>query len=187
MQKPYDKNKIGKFIGWGGEHLVFEYEDDKVIKFSMHVWLIGKTAVKKKIEDYKIGSKYFSKYLIPIDIRTWSKGRRAVEIQQKVNCRFFHRLDLKNPTLRHQFEDIITRYQRMKSDLGYGFDMFGREGLLGRRGKDEISNILVTEKEKLILIDFTAMHIRPIWYEWPLWLFIKWARRRQEYLLHKFI
>src|SRR3989338_1392924 len=114
MTKPYDKNKVGKFIGWGGEHLVYAYGDDRVIKFSLHVWLSGKTAVEKIVADYALGKRYFDGYLLPTDVRTWRNGTRCVELQPNIQCRFFHRNDIANLLLKGQFDDIIQRCRPME-------------------------------------------------------------------------
>jgi len=187
MKKPYDKNKIGKFIGWGGEHLVYEYEKDKVIKFSLHVCLSGKSAVDKIRRDYHDGLKYFSGYILPTDILTWSDGKKCAEIQKKIECRFLRRNDLQNPLINEQFFDIMQRHQIMENETNEVFDLLGREGLFKFK-LNFISNILVTSGNKLILIDFTILNLHPLKLrEWPLWLIITWAKHRQKKLLSDFI
>jgi len=186
MTKPYDKNKIGKFVGWGGEHFVYEYGDKEVIKFSVHVWLSGKSAVEKKKKDYEIGKKYFDKYLIPIKILTWDNGKKAVEIQEKIKCRFLKSQDLKNEKVKEQFDDIAERHHRMVTDVGVPFDLFGREGLLKIGQPKKISNILITPTKELVLIDFTLLELKPKIREWPLWLIIQWAKGRQRKLFAEF-
>jgi len=195
MQKPYNKNKIGKFIGWGGEHLVFQYGDKQVIKFSLHVFISGKSAVDKIIKDYNIGNRYFNRYLLPTEILHYKKGKRCVEIQEKIECRFLEKKDLQIDLIKQQFNDIMKRYERIKKETGEVFDLFGREGLF-RLKSDVISNILVTSSpshkggvnNKLILIDFTILKLDKIKIrEIPIWLFIEWAKRRQKKLLKKFI
>jgi len=195
MKKPYDKDKVGKFIGWGGEHLVFQYGADSVIKFSLHIWLSGKSAVDKKIKDYEIGNRYFNRYLLPTEILTWRKGKRAVEIQDKIQCRFLTRKDLSaqasqsgqgNKLTKQQFDDIMERYERMKKETGLDFDLFGREGLF-RIKPDFISNILITPEGKLVLNDFTILKLEKVKIrEIPIWLIIEWGKKRQERLLKKF-
>jgi len=195
MKKPYDKNKIGKFIGWGGEHLVYEYEKDKVIKFSLHIWLSGRKAVEKKMQDYQVGKHYFSKYLLQTDILAWDGGKRAIEIQKKIKCRFLHKDDLRIKELNEQFHDLMQCHQKMLKETNTSMDFIGREGLLKAGKNNEISNVLVTldknnkynKSNQLVLIDFTLLKIIPKFYEWPLWLLIEWAKRRQKKLLKKFI
>jgi len=186
MQKPYDKKKVGKFLGWGGEHLVFKYGDKQVIKFSLHTWLSGKSAVDKKIKDYEIGNRYFNRYLLPTEILTWKKGKRATEIQDKIQCRFLTKKDLSDSLTKKQFNDIMERYKKMEQETGEVFDLFGREGLF-RFKSDIISNILVTP-QGLILNDFTILKLDKFKLrELPIWIIIQWAKRRQRKLLKKFI
>lgn len=185
--KPYDKSKIGKFIGWGGEHFVFAYGDSQVIKFSLHVFISGKSAVDKMIEDYRIGKKYFDSYVLDTEILPYKNGRKCVEIQPKIICRCLTKKDLDDDLIKQQFNDIIERYQLMNRELKVVFDLFGREGLLNPFKNKEMSNILVTPEAKLILIDFSIMELKKVKLrELPIWLFIEWAKKRQEKLLQRF-
>lgn len=185
--KPYDKSKIGIFLGYGGEHLVYEYGADKVIKYSLHIAISGKSAVRKKVRDYEIGRLYFNEYLIPTEIIEWKNGRWAVELQDKVTHRFLRKEDLDDPKLRAQFDDIMARYRRLEAETGEVFDLFGREGLFSFGRPASMSNILVTPEGTLALNDFTLLSLDPRWWEWPLWLFIRWARGRQARLLQQFL
>lgn len=184
-ERPYDKNKIGKFLGWGGEHLVFDYGDRQVIKFSLHVWLAGKKAVEKLKRDYEIGQKYFEKYLLPTEILTWKNGKRAAEIQEKISCRFLKLADLREPLIKEQFIDIMERYRKMERETGAPFDLLGREGLLKFR-PDFLSNILVASNNKIMLIDFTLLELKPSLFDWPIWFIIQWAKCKQEKIIKKF-
>lgn len=185
--KPYDKSKIGKFIGYGGEHIVYEYGTDKVIKFSLHVYMSGASAVAKKVADYEVGRRYFNEYVIPTEVIEWRNGKRAVELQNRVACRFLQKEDLKNADIKRQFDDIMARYRRLEAETGTVFDLFGREGLLSLRRPTYMSNIMVGEDGRLLLNDFTLLSLAPRWWEWPLWLVIRWARGRQEQLLRRFL
>jgi len=184
-RRPYDKKKIGKFIGWGGEHLVFNYGDSQVIKFSLHVWLAGKKAVEKKQKDYETGRKYFTPYLLPTEILIWAKGKRAAEIQEKISCRFLKLADLKNDLIKKQFTDMMERYERMEKEIGAPFDLLGREGLF-KFQPDFLSNVLITPEHKLTLIDFTLLELKPSWFDWPIWFLIQWAKKKQAKILRKF-
>ena len=42
-----DKTKIGRLIAWGGEHFVYEYDADRVIKFSTLYFFLGPKAKEK--------------------------------------------------------------------------------------------------------------------------------------------
>lgn len=178
---------MGKFIGWGGEHFVFAYDNDKVIKFSLHVWLSGQSAVEKIKTDYAAGQRYFTPYLLPTEILTYNNSRACVDIQPKIQCRFLEKKDLSNPLIKEQFSDIMSRCQKMERETGWVFDLFGREGLFRFRPQ-LISNILVTPEDKLILIDFTLLHLNKVkMRELPIWLLMQWAKRRQKKLLSNFI
>jgi len=184
--KPYDKKRTGKFIGWGGEHFVFAYDTDKVIKFSLHVWLSGRSAVEKIKTDYEIGQLYFAPYLLPTEILIYKNGHACAEIQPKIQCRFLEKKDINTPLIKEQFSDIMSRCQKMERETGWVFDLFGREGLFRFRPQ-RISNILVTPEDKLVLIDFTLLHLERIKArELPIWLIIQFALWRQAKLLQHF-
>jgi len=186
-RRPYDKKKIGKFIGWGGEHLVFDYGENRVIKFSLHVWLAGKKAVEKLKRDYEIGQKYFGDYILPTEILTWKNNKKAVEIQDKISVRFLTAADLRNSLTKGQFDDIMERYKKMEAEIGSVFDLFGREGLFKIK-PDFVSNILITPSGKLILNDFTVLKLNKFkMRELPIWFLIQWAKRRQKKLLKNFV
>lgn len=185
-QRPYDKKKIGRLIGWGGEHVIFEYEGGRVIKFSWHVWLSRKWGVRKLLKDYAIGEKYFSKYLLPTDIRVWDKSHLAVEFQEKVTCRTLTKDDLKNPIILAQVKEIFALHTQMRKDIGKSLDFFGFKGLMGRLSHYEISNIKILPGDRVTILDFTIMDIKPQWFELPLLWFIQWSQRRQRYLFNKY-
>jgi hypothetical protein len=186
MTVPYEKKLMGDIIGMGGEHVVYEYGETQVIKFSWHVFISGKTAVKKLIDDYAIGVSYFKDYLLPTRIEMWKDGREAAEFQERIQCRPFTQDDMRVRDLRAQLHDIFERHARMRAETGCTLDIFGLKGLIGVKPHREISNIQVTDTGRLIILDFTLMHIRPEWYEWPLVWFLKWAQRRQDRILHKY-
>ena len=75
----------------------------------------------------------------------------------------------------------------MNKELKITFDLFGREGLLNPFKNKAMSNILVTPESKLVLIDFSVMELKKVKLrEIPIWLFIIWAKHRQEKLLRNF-
>jgi len=186
QQRPYDRAKVGRVIGWGGEHLVCSYEGNRVIKFSWHVFFSRRWGVKKLLKDYRIGETYFAPYLLPTDIRVWNNSNSAVEFQPKVNCRTFTKNDLLNERIMSQIKDIFSCHTRMQQEIHKSFDIFGLKGLIGRLPHHELSNIMVTDDDKLIILDFTTIDVKPQWFEWPLLLFLRWAQRRQEFLLKKY-
>lgn len=186
MKKPYDSSLVGRFLGSGGEHIVFAYDRDLVIKYSLHFTVTGAGAIEKKRSDYKLADTYFKEYVVPVDIRDWNNGSKAVEIQQRVECRHLYVKDLAMPEVYEQFQDILVRYKKMHEETGKLFDFFGFFGLIGFRLRHSIGNVRITSENKLVIVDFATMHLVPQWYEWPLWLFIEWAKGRQKRLLQKY-
>ncbi|HWO07042.1 MAG TPA: hypothetical protein VNM40_00485 [Candidatus Paceibacterota bacterium] len=183
MAKPYDPRQIGRALGFGGEHLVLSYGSAHVIKFSFHVAISGASAVKKKIADYEHAQRHFAPYVVPTEIRAWDDGRKAVAIQERVRGRYLRVSDLLRDRIREQALDILERNARMHAESGLAFDLFGFHGLMTWLGRHSMSNVLVTDEDRLVIVDFATMHLVPRWYEWPLYLFVKWAKKRQERLL----
>src|SRR5687767_5035172 len=115
----YDQNKIGKLIAWRGDHSVYEYGPDKVIKFSKFDFLLGFDKAKEVVpEEYALCKQYFGEYLLSSEIVTSPDGKRIALIQEKVSG---HRLtadDLRNVNVKRQFQEIAERYNAMV-DAGY--------------------------------------------------------------------
>ena len=186
MAKPYNFKKIGKFLGSGGEHLVFAYGADNVIKFSMHVWITGRSVVRNILADHKLALKYFEPYYVAPELHVWDAERKMVEIQPRVHGRHLHKKDLVRPKIREQLRDIVERHDRMHEAEGRPFDFFGFHGIVGLRDSSHLSNILITPDDSLKIVDFSTMHRKPsYWHDWLIWFFIRWARDRQAHLLKK--
>ena len=73
--------KIGRLIAWGGEHFVYEYDTDSVIKFSMLYFFLGSKAKEKATQDYDTCKKFFGKYLLETEIAILSNNKHIVQIQ----------------------------------------------------------------------------------------------------------
>jgi hypothetical protein len=159
--KYYDSKKIGKLISAGSEHIILEYGDDKVIKFSIVNYLIGrKNGLDRATHELHLCKKYFGKYILETEILISKNHRFVVEIQPKIKQRFLTINDMQNPSIRVQFLDIIQKYQDLVTKENIEFDFTGQAGLF----KQRLSNIFIIDNNKLKIIDATLLNVaRPFW------------------------
>lgn len=154
----YDNKKIGKLISWGGDHWVYEYGSDKVIKFSVLERLMGKEGHKKVIQDFLTAKTFFGEYVLETDVLNSATGKWYGAIQQKiVGAHFLTKKDLKNHEIKRQFLEIIKAYNKML-EAGYPpIDFIGRGGIFGFC----LSNIFVAPNNRLFIFDVTLYEIKP--------------------------
>ncbi|HAE36239.1 TPA: hypothetical protein DCX66_04075 [Candidatus Nomurabacteria bacterium] len=152
----YDKGKIGELISWGGEHFVYNYGEDKVIKFSSLFYIIGKDKALLKLEkDYKICQEFFGGYILQTEAMVSPNKKYFVQVQPKINGRFLYSKDLENEEIRKQFIEIIDSYNKMIKSGDPEVDLIGRGGVLNPC----LSNIFVTDNNKLKIIDATLLSV----------------------------
>lgn len=181
----YDKTKIGRLVAWKGDHLVYEYNTDKEIKFSKFDFLMGyKKAKDKNIKDYDICKKFFGKYLLETELVTSQNGKRLALIQPKIFGHFLEIRDLQQEIIREQLKEILAGYYAMIKAGNIEIDLVGSGGILCRC----MSNIFVTKENKLVIFDATLMDIsgfplleRPFFF-----LLAKFAKWRQDSNLKAF-
>ncbi len=146
----YDKAKIGKCISWIGDHFVYEYGDDKVIKFSKFHYLLGKEkSTKKFLSDYAISKKYFGDYILETELLTSPDGKKLAVVQPKIKSHFLTRKDLSYEHIKTQFNEIVSIFDRMIKAEGPYIDLIGHEGVRHRC----VGNIFVTPEKRLVIFD----------------------------------
>ena len=150
-----DKTKIGRLIAWGGEHFVYEYDNDRVIKFSILFFFLGSKAKEKAAQDYDTCKKYFGGYLLETEIAISSNNKHIVQIQHKIVGHYLTKKDLEHEYIQKQFKEIITGYHSMVKTTNTEIDLIGRAGAFRRC----LSNIFVTPNNELFIIDATLMEV----------------------------
>lgn len=179
----YDPSKIGKLYAWGGEHIVYDYGEDKVIKFSTLYYLLGRHALGKAVKDYTLCRKYLGEYILDTDIQMSANGRHIVHVQPKIKGRALKHRDLENEEVQKQFSELMRRYNAMVAAEGYRIDLIGREGVFN----GGLTNIFVTDSNALRIIDATVLELSVSTWVAPLFYFFKqiviW---RQKVNLRKF-
>jgi hypothetical protein len=153
--KIYDRNKIGKLIAFGSDHYVFEYENNKVIKFSILFYLLGKKVFKKTKHDEDLCEKYFGKFLLKTELYISKNGKHLVQIQEKINGKGLEEKNLQNKIVKENFQEFINCYEKFKNETKLEIDLIGIKGIF----LSNLSNIFLTEKNELLIIDATILHV----------------------------
>ena len=160
----YDKTKIGKLIALGGEHLVYEYEGNRVIKFSILYFFLGSHAYPKATSDYQICKKFFGKYVLDTDIVFSPDKEYLVHIQPRLEGHYLSKKDFENESIRNQFTEIMSGYDALLAEGDPIVDLIGRAGIFYRC----LSNILVLNDGTLRIIDATLLDsdgfLKPIFF-----------------------
>lgn len=150
-----DKTKIGRLISWGGDHFVYEYDTDSVIKFSTLYFFLGSKAKEKATQDYDTCKKFFGKYLLETEITISSNNKHIVQIQPKIEGHFLTKKYLEHEYIQKQFKEIVNGYHSMIKTGNAEIDLVGRAGVFRRC----LSNIFVTPNNELSIIDATLMEV----------------------------
>jgi hypothetical protein len=126
----YNKSKRGKLLSFGSEHLVYSYDIDKVIKFSLIHFFYGK---KKGLEwahkELEISKKYFGEFLLNTEIVISQNKSYIAQLQPKIIGHHLTGKDLDNEILYQQFLKIIDGYQQMCKDGQPEIDLIGQKGV----------------------------------------------------------
>lgn len=152
--KIYDKKKIGKCLSWGSDHTVYEYGEGHVIKFSTSDFLLGSR--KKTMDDYATCVSFFGPYILKTDFFVSPRGVFFASVQPEIEGRYLRATDLKRSVILEQYRELIGAYENMKRSHGSEIDFVGSGGILHTC----LSNIFVTQDEKLVVIDSSLLELR---------------------------
>lgn len=180
----YDKSKIGKLISWGGDHTVYNYGTDKVIKFSLIGLMMGQGGLAKIIRDYEISKKFFGDFVLTTCFLKPQGKKLSVAIQTKIAGHYLHKKDLTDPVVNNQFRKIMEDNRQLLL-AGYDqIDFVGRGGVF----TNSFSNIFVTPTKQLVIIDTTLIEFKGSRLFYPLFWFIELgAKWRNNVLIRKYI
>lgn len=149
----YDRKLIGKCISWGSDHTVYEYGPDKVIKFSVSDFLLGKS---KTISDYTTCREFFGEYILGTEHVQSVHGEHKAGIQPKITGEYLLASHFSDQSIRNQFKEIMDAYDCMKAAQKGEIDLVGSGGILVRC----LSNIFVSPEKKLIIIDSSILDLQ---------------------------
>lgn len=159
---PYTKENVGKKIATGGEHKVYYYGEDKVIKFPFgpRYWFGREQYCENLKRDEHIVRQYFGGYLVEREINFFTQKNQAsyIIIEPFLTGRHLQRKDLKDPQVKEQFEELVNINQQFMKQENLSAEFFGIKGLL-LHGKSEAANIMFDpETKKITLTDAGIMH-----------------------------
>lgn len=189
----FAKNKIGRLLKIGGEHLVYQYGEEQVIKFPNLLARIlfnqQKLAEKKKI-DLELAKKYFSDYLLATEYLPLINSKYSYcLIQLNVLVRPLLLKDLENKHIKEQFLEIIAVNDIIKEQEKISFDFLGAWRLIlnGLVSNKSINNLMITNNEKIIILDTVFLEYQSCAWSELLYLISRWAEKKQQKILNKFI
>jgi hypothetical protein len=178
-----DRSKLGPIVGVGGEHIVREYGDSKVIKVPAGLrFILNPKRFKEWVpRDYRVAKRYFGQHVLEAKI-ILGKHRYWI-IQRKIPCQplTIHQLR-KNLQLRRQFCQILKNNHRLIKDENLSWDFYGAMGLFKSSGT--LTNLVICDN-RLMMIDFGMLYLERDDQNWLIYLITRWAYHRQNYFLHK--
>lgn len=189
----FAKEKIGRLLKIGGEHLVYQYGNDQVIKFpnllARTLFNNQKLAEKKK-RDFALAKKYFPQYLLSTECVIITEINKPYYlIQPLINARPLIKKDLNNEEIRGNFKKILAINELIKEKEGLSFDFFGAWRLLFNELLPQLSinNLMLIPAKKIIILDVVFLEYQNCQWSKLLWLISRWAEKRQQRLLNKLL
>jgi hypothetical protein len=180
----YDRAKVGKLIAWSGDHFVYEYGTDDVLKTSNLEHVLGHVGREKSQRDYELCLRYFGTFILPTTFLKSPKGEHIAKVQKRLAGHTLTKGDMSDERIRTQLKEVVVRYEMMKRDGHPPLDFIGTHGLFLPR----ICNIFLTDEGQLFLIDTTLIELDGIPVLRPLAKVVRWyAERRQDKLLIGFL
>ncbi len=162
----YQPERIGAMLAWVGDHFVYDYGTDQVIKFSKFDRMIGQEKAREKsVAEYELCKKYFGDFLLETRIVVSPDGRRVAKLQPKISGRFLKKADLADERIQAQWVALLRCYDQYVASGAPFLDLLGQMGVWRRC----LSNIYVTPEHALVLFDATVFTPGdfPRW-QWPL-------------------
>ncbi|MBD3244717.1 MAG: hypothetical protein GF335_01860 [Candidatus Moranbacteria bacterium] len=187
-ETPYNKEKIKQRLAVSGEHIVYRYGKDQVIKFPYGpIHLVDKRDSLNKIKsETPLIKKYFSDFIVAYEILFYQKNKQKTYciIQDFVKGRSLKLKDKKNPQIKAQLKKLIKANEKMARQTGYVFEFFGIKNLFFHFIFKGMDNVFIV-KDKIKLIDHGLISSQTkITRSFILRLFIRWAIKRQKKLLN---
>lgn len=172
-----DVNCVGRMIGAGLQHRIYEYEREghpMVCKISNLVPFLRFPSAREACEDLNYIARFFAPYAVePTEVVTLPDGSYAI-LQRRL--RAYHSIapaDLAHDAeLKKQFVDITQRNQQMIRTVGRSLDFLGREGqrkaraaLIGLERTPVLSNLVAEMRmdgsERIRIMDTDLENFRP--------------------------
>jgi hypothetical protein len=187
----FDKEEIGKLIKIGGEHLVYFYGRDQVIKFPnflARVLFNHSHLAQKKKADFALAKKYFPQYLLETECNlNESRWPSYNLIQPFIKARPLSFKDLANGAIKKKFIEILSINDKIKKEQNLSFDFYGAWRLLFHEiiPSHTINNLMLTLDNQIVILDVVFLEYNSCSWSKLLCLISRWAEKRQTKLLAK--
>lgn len=187
---PYNQKKVGDKIATAGEHVVYKYGDDQIIKFPAGpiYYANAKDARAKVINEVRLANKYLKEFIAVTELYTYEeqdKNKYCI-IQEYIIGRPLELKDMQDDELQNQFKELMKDNDLMYLNSRYTLEFFGLRGLLLHRFFPRMENIIVTQENKIKIIDLGMISSLNMVSSSPIlrW-FIQWAVKKQAKLLRE--
>lgn len=174
-----DANAVGKMIGVGMQHRIYEYHaQTMVLKVATPVPILRFPSFADAQSDVEMIARYFEPYqVLATRIISLRAGRYVIQQRRLEKFAALTSARLKDESLRAQFLDIVERNRVMQREVGRSLDFLGREGqrkcraaFFGLRAMPTIANV-VSEIEadgakQLRIMDTDLEHFYPRAMRW---------------------
>ena len=148
-----DPNAVGKLIGMGMQHRIYEYHADTlyVLKVSTPVPFLRFPSFADAQSDLQAIAQFFEPYrILPAQVIALEPPRYVIKQRRLARFKTLTPAVLQEPGIRTQFLDIVARNRDMRERIGRSLDFLGREGqrkcraaLVGLRATPTIANVVV--------------------------------------------
>src|SRR3989338_10819007 len=155
----YDKHRIGKMLAWRGDHFVYEYGSDEVIKFSKLDYLLGFAKAQQVLpREYALFKEFFGEYLLTTHFASSPNGRYIASIQPRLYGKSLRLSDLKDESIAEQCREIIAAHHRLLENGHPEIDLMGHEGVFHLWNRC-FGNIIITQDNQLRIFDATSLDL----------------------------
>ncbi len=170
-----DPNGVGRLVGAGLQHRIYEYETDgsrMVLKVVNPNRMLRFPTAAEAREDLELVSRFFGPFaLVPAEVVPLKDGTYAIKQRRLSRFRGVTRADL-DGEVKAEILEIVRRNREMMKAAGRSLDFLGREGqrksraaLLGFSSTPTISNLVIEPqpdgREQLRILDTDLENFRP--------------------------
>ena len=173
----YNNAKRGGLISFGSDHVVYDYGEEEVVKFSLLDRFFPTYVRPRMKRDLLLTQRFFGEYILDTRFLMSEDEKWLVKIQPKVFGHFLCKKDLQYDVIRTQFLEIIACQDSLERSGYQPMDLIGHQGVLFGC----FSNIFVVDSDNLIIIDTTILNTKNSGmlslFITPIAAFAKWRQR----------
>jgi len=151
---PLDPHALGKLLGAGLQHRIYEYDDKEmpmVLKIATPTPGLRYPTAQEAQADVKFIARFLKPYAVePTEVIPLHDASYAIRQRRLAEFHSITPDDFRNKMVEQEFLDIVRRNQNMMTQVGRSLDFLGREGqrkaraaLVGSRVTPTISNLVI--------------------------------------------